>query len=490
MTADKWITAVTAIVGVIFAILTFFFGSGILKKSVGGKPVSDLPNQTPIKKEERQKMSAAKWIPTVAAIISAISGILMFLFGSAILEKSVSSITIASNPSKTSYYVGESLNTSGLELNVTYSNGSTETISSGFTCSPTTLDTTGTQAITVSYGGKNTSFAVTVDSRRISSTTMSNDPEMISVANVVGKSLFEAKTNLTDQGFCVASSEEYSSHPSGNVIRQSPSAGSPLEKGGTVSVVISKGKQPVIVSFNAMGGAVSLSSKTVYVSDPYGELPTPSMNAFVFVGWFTESGEGVSNATTVSNTNDHTLYAHWEEVIPSYLSYYSAPSSLGSDLHKPIVSIEGDLYYFPCPVRAFLKNGWSGDNLDDIEDNTYNFSLTLTRNGKTLHLGNVSNHWTDSTTVRNCVVEGITIDNDPSEAWNSSINIYLPNNISHGTSREYVMSVLPSDFKKDTDTYGRVFYRYTMSNPFGHIIITMDQTNSYVVEINVCKSYN
>lgn len=120
------------------------------------------------------------------------------------------------------------------------------------------------------------------------------------------------------------------------MIRQNPSAGSLLEKGGTVSVVISKGKQPVIVSFNAMGGVVSLSSKTVFVSDSYGEMPTPSKNSFVFAGWFTESGEGVSNATTVSNTNDHTLYAHWEEVIPSYLSYYTAPSSLDSDLHKPI----------------------------------------------------------------------------------------------------------------------------------------------------------
>lgn len=132
--------------------------------------------------------------------------------------------------------------------------------------------------------------------------------------------------------------------------------------------------------------------------------------------------------------------------------------------------------------------------MDDIEDNTYSFSLTLTRNGKTLHLGNVSNHWTESTTVRNCVVEGIIVDNNSNDAWNSSIIIYLPNNITIGSSREYVMSVLPREFKEDTDAHGRVFYRYTIynytGNYIGDTIITMDQTNSYVVGIDVTRIYN
>ena len=95
-----------------------------------------------------------------------------------------------------------------------------------------------------------------------------------------------------------------------------------------------------------------------------------------------------------------------------------------------------------------------------------------------------------SSTFRNCVVEGIIVD----DGWNSSINICLPNNITIGSSREYVMSVLPSDFKKETDAYGRVFYRYTIYNNDGRYIgdtsITMDQTNSYVVGINVTHFYD
>ena len=42
------------------------------------------------------------------------------------------------------------------------SDGSTKTVSDGFTCSPTALGTAGAQKITVSYGGQTASFNVTV----------------------------------------------------------------------------------------------------------------------------------------------------------------------------------------------------------------------------------------------------------------------------------------------------------------------------------------
>ena len=83
-------------------------------------------------------------------------------FNVTVAEVQVSSISIKANPSKISYFVGDTLSTSGLVLNVKYNNGSSTTVSSGFTCSPTSLGTAGTQRITVSYGGQSTSFDVTV----------------------------------------------------------------------------------------------------------------------------------------------------------------------------------------------------------------------------------------------------------------------------------------------------------------------------------------
>ena len=74
-------------------------------------------------------------------------------------------ISILSKPSKTAYNVGDTLDTTGLVLKATYSNSTSEEITSGFTCNPTKLNTAGTQSITVTYQGKTASFDVTVENK-------------------------------------------------------------------------------------------------------------------------------------------------------------------------------------------------------------------------------------------------------------------------------------------------------------------------------------
>lgn len=78
-------------------------------------------------------------------------------------------LKLTSYPSKTEYTVGEQLDTTGLTLkeivtlsSETVGNLSEQEITSGFTCTPTTLDTAGTQTVTVNYDGQSTSFDVTV----------------------------------------------------------------------------------------------------------------------------------------------------------------------------------------------------------------------------------------------------------------------------------------------------------------------------------------
>ena len=78
-------------------------------------------------------------------------------------DKVLSNIEVKTNPNKTSYIIGEELNTTGLSLLLTYDNGRTEEITSGFTCTPTTLNTEGEQEITVVYGEKTTTFKVIVN---------------------------------------------------------------------------------------------------------------------------------------------------------------------------------------------------------------------------------------------------------------------------------------------------------------------------------------
>lgn len=79
-------------------------------------------------------------------------------------EIKAESIAIASKPSKTTYNVGESLDVSGLSIEVTKNDGTKETLTSGFSVSPSgALNTAGTVTVTVTYEGLSATFNVTVN---------------------------------------------------------------------------------------------------------------------------------------------------------------------------------------------------------------------------------------------------------------------------------------------------------------------------------------
>ena len=78
-------------------------------------------------------------------------------------ENGVSGISVMSYPTKLLYRVGEMLDTRGMQLAVSYSNGTTEYLTEGFICTPTQLDYAGSQTITVNYQGLSCSFDVAVE---------------------------------------------------------------------------------------------------------------------------------------------------------------------------------------------------------------------------------------------------------------------------------------------------------------------------------------
>ena len=67
------------------------------------------------------------------------------------------------------------------------------------------------------------------------------------------------------------------------------------------------------VNFNANGGSVSTTSKTVTYDATYGTLPTPTRDGYTFNGWWTAAtgGTQVTADTKVQITATQTLYAHW-----------------------------------------------------------------------------------------------------------------------------------------------------------------------------------
>jgi len=96
-------------------------------------------------------------------------------------------------------------------------------------------------------------------------------PVQVQVPDVVGQSQNSARNNLQDAGFSVSVREEHSSSvASGNVISQSPSAGSSQARGSTVTITVSMGPDTLqvadIVGYSQSSATSTLQNQGFVVS--------------------------------------------------------------------------------------------------------------------------------------------------------------------------------------------------------------------------------
>lgn len=95
-------------------------------------------------------------------------------------SKSISNISIKSEPTKTTYVEGNSIDVTGGEITVHYDNGTSEDKEiTADMCSGYNMNSVSTQAVTVNYNGKTTSFNITVDAKVVSSIEMKANPTKI-----------------------------------------------------------------------------------------------------------------------------------------------------------------------------------------------------------------------------------------------------------------------------------------------------------------------
>jgi serine/threonine-protein kinase len=76
---------------------------------------------------------------------------------------------------------------------------------------------------------------------------VSSGPELVTVPDVVGLSRDSAENRITSEGLDVAVEEQESDEREGQVIAQSPGGGSQLERGDTVRITVSTGREQVVV---------------------------------------------------------------------------------------------------------------------------------------------------------------------------------------------------------------------------------------------------
>ncbi len=188
---------------------------------------------------------------------------------------------------------------------------------------------------------------------------VSSGKKTVDVTNVVGKNADEAVKLLQNQGFKVTKLENYhATVASGKVISQSPAAGTTQIEGSTITIIVSKGKQPVKVTFDGNSGSASSGSKTVYYTATYGTLPTATRTGYTFTGWYTAKtgGTQVTDATEVSTAVAHTLYARW-----STNAYTLTFDPNGGTVSKGSASVSYGSGYgtLPTPTRDYYNfTGW------------------------------------------------------------------------------------------------------------------------------------
>jgi uncharacterized repeat protein (TIGR02543 family) len=68
------------------------------------------------------------------------------------------------------------------------------------------------------------------------------------------------------------------------------------------------------VTFNAAGGTPTPPPRDIPFGSAYGSLPNVSRDKYTFQGWFTSGGAQVSNGTTVTDPNNHTISARWTAI--------------------------------------------------------------------------------------------------------------------------------------------------------------------------------
>lgn len=114
------------------------------------------------------------------------------------------------------------------------------------------------------------------------------------------------------------------------------------------------------ISFNANGGSVSTSSKTVTSGSTYGTLPTPTRTGYTFNGWYTASSGGtkITSSSMVALTANQTLYAHWTEIPKDFIITFNASGGSVSTSSKSVTN--GSTYgTLPTPTRSgYTFDGW------------------------------------------------------------------------------------------------------------------------------------
>lgn len=317
--------------------------------------------------------------------------------------KTLSSISVSTAPTKTTYTAGEYFDPTGLVITRTYSDSTSDTYTyanhtSEFTFSPTTSTalTTSNTSVTITYGGKSCNQAITVNAAK----TLSS----ISVSTAPTKTSYYAGQTFDPTGLVItrtysdSTSDTYTYSGHTSEFSFTPSISTALTTSNT-SVTITYGGKSTTQSISV--SAVTLTSIAASTA--------PTKTSYVVDETFDPTGLVITRNYSNSTSDTYTYAGHTSE--------FSFNPSLSTALTVANTSVTITYGGKSCS-QAITVSTSGGGSSSDPEDfsGTYNVSNQGTGTGKTWSLTNYSNQTSyllcpdSSSNTSVALIEGIFTD--------------------------------------------------------------------------------
>ena len=202
------------------------------------------------------------------------------------------------------------------------------------------------------------------------------------------------------------------------------------------------------ITFDANGGTVSETERTITYGGIYGALPIPTRDGYSFNGWYTEKIGGVLVEAhhTMKASSDHTLYARWS--IKTYTVNWNEASNVSIVVNRTaspyanasigVLNVGDAIYYGDvlniiytaaegysvanCGLESFTvsKNLTASDVYASASANSYTYNVVYkSSNGTVLGSTTVSYLYGTTNTVSPVAFTGYVTPEAQSVAWDS-----------------------------------------------------------------------
>lgn len=163
------------------------------------------------------------------------------------------------------------------------------------------------KSVTLYANWKPNNYKVRYNGNGATSGTMTDSAHVYDTTKVLTRNAY-ARTGYTFTGWNTKADGKGTAYANGASVKNLTAS-----KDEVVTLYAQWKANRYTLTYNANGGTVSTSSKTLQYGDAFGTLPTPKRDGHRFLGWYTSAtgGTKVSEATKIGAENT-TIYAHWE----------------------------------------------------------------------------------------------------------------------------------------------------------------------------------